>query len=99
MGDTNIAIRNDDQQVLLAALFGVLTTVLAVASVIVGYLQLRKYRLAHAVADVEGGIDVVSLAEIPPHGDTSLTPNIAAPEHQMDEPNAHAPLPPEVEKQ
>ncbi|KAM3421007.1 hypothetical protein BST61_g1432 [Cercospora zeina] len=58
MGNTN----DDYQQVLLAALFGVLTTVLAVASVIVAYLQLRRHRLAHAVADVERDIDAISLA-------------------------------------
>ncbi|GIZ45961.1 hypothetical protein CKM354_000910600 [Cercospora kikuchii] len=96
MDDTNIAIRNNDyQQVLLAALFGVLTTVLAVASVVVGYLQLRKHRLSHAVGDVETGVDAVSLAEL--HSDVALAPgaNTPAPEHQVNGPNTDAPMPSE----
>lgn len=63
MVDTNSAVRSEDhQQVLLAALFGVLTTALAVASVVVGYLQLRKYRQTNVVQDIEGGIDALNLA-------------------------------------
>ncbi|CAK1360537.1 unnamed protein product [Cercospora beticola] len=94
MVDTNSVMRDEnDQQVLLAALFGVLTTVLAVASVVVAYLQLRKYRWANAVQDIESNDNGMSLGGIQPHDIPSSTADPEASEHQVDASNVAAPKP------